>query len=66
MGKKLELDCTLEHETRDAVKVSTDVSSDVWVPKSVCSYEKDDPNEDMPCRGILIISEHWAIEKDLV
>ena len=67
MSRKLiDIPCTLEHETAKAVKVSTDVTADVWVPKSLCEVTKDDPNDDMPCKGVITLSESWAIEKELV
>jgi len=49
--KLIEIDCTLERETEKAVKVTTDVKADVWVPKTLCGFEKDDRTPRRPARG---------------
>ena len=67
MARRLiDVNCTLEHETEKAVKVSTEVTADVWVPKSLCEIAKDNPNEDMPCQGTITLYEHVAVDKELV
>ena len=55
--KLIEIDCTLEHETEKAVKVTTDVKADVWVPKTLCGFEKDDPDAETPCKGTITLNE---------
>lgn len=67
MSRKLiDIDCTLERETPKAVLVSTDVTAEVWVPKSLCEIEKRNPRAEMPCAGTITLSESMAIEKELV
>ncbi len=67
MSRRLiDINCTLERETEKAVKITTDVTADVWVPKSICEFAKDDPDADMPCKGTITLYGHIAIDKELV
>ena len=62
----IDIECTLERETQKAVLVTTDVSSEVWIPKSMCEIEKKDPNDEMPCAGTITLSERYAVDKEIV
>ncbi len=64
--RMIDINCTLEHETEKAVKITTDVTADVWVPKSICEFAKDDPDVDMPCPGTITLREDLAVDKELV
>ena len=67
MSRKLvDLDVTLVRDTPKAVLVQSDVSGEVWVPKSLCQYEKNDPNALMPCAGTITLSEGIAHQKELL
>ncbi len=67
MSRRLsDINCTLEHETEKAVKITSDVTPDVWVPKSICEFAKDDPDVDMPCPGTITLREDLAVDKELV
>ena len=67
MSRKLvDIDVTLIRDTPKAVLVQSDVSGEVWVPKSLCQYEKNDPNALMPCSGTITLSEGIAYEKELI
>ena len=63
--KLIEIDCTLEHETEKAVKVTTDVKADVWVPKTLCGFEKDDPDAETPCKGTITLNELIAARRTI-
>jgi len=62
----IDIECTLERETAKAVLVTTDVSSDVWIPKSMCEIEKKHDYEEMPCEGTITLAHNYAVEKELV
>ena len=67
MSRKLvDLDVTLIRDTPKAVLVQSDVSGEVWGPKSLCEYAKSDPNALMPCAGTITLSEGVAYEKELI
>ena len=67
MSRKLiDIDCTLERETPKAVLVTTELTADVWVPKSLCQIEKKRDYDEMPCAGTITLSESYAIEKEMV
>jgi hypothetical protein len=49
------------------VLLTTDVTSEVWVPKSLCDeIEKDDPDDDPPCKATVKLRESVAINKELI
>lgn len=64
--KMIDIDCTLERETEKAVLVTTDVTAEVWVPKSLCKIEKKHEHHQMPCEGTITLPESLAIDKGLV
>ena len=67
MSRKLiDIECTLVRQTERAVLVTTEVTADVWVPKSLCQIEKKRDYDEMPCAGTITLSERIAIEKELV
>jgi hypothetical protein len=67
MSRKLiDIECTLVRQTERAVLVTTDVTAEVWVPKSLCRIEKKRDYDEMPCEGTITLSESYAVEKELV
>lgn len=67
MGRQLiDIECTLVRETPKAVLVTTDVTSEVWVPKSLCEIAKRNERDEMPCEGVITLSESYAVDKELV
>ena len=64
--KPIEIDCTLEHESEKAVKVTTEITADVWVTKALCQFEKSDPRAEMPCEGTITLLELIAMDKGLL
>jgi hypothetical protein len=67
MSRKLiDIECTLVRQTERAVLVTTEVTADVWVPKSLCQIEKKRDYDEVPCEGTVTLSESYAVEKELV
>ena len=63
----VDVECTLEHETEKAFKVTShNTGKTNWLPKSLSELAKNDPDEDPPCEATISLRQGLAAEKDLI